>query len=263
MEGTFRVWNEYLNNQQAWGDGIRLIARNDIRPGCEPFTLIHHPSHADHAVVLLHGLTDSPWYMQAIARRLHEQGGVNVFVPLLQGHGLKDPAGMKGVSHRVWLNNAVWALRAAKQTARRVSVGGLSTGGALATLLAFRDQEGEDLIDGRPRNRQSHSSAGEGNRERLINGGVLLFSAALRLKSVHLLKGHTKEAILRTPVAAIADLAKEGYLRLKNGRDPLTGDDCYRYSTMDLGACRLNTSDAADEQRSVALRGCRIIYKKK
>lgn len=237
MDTSFRIWDDYLASEEAWAGRRHLIARNDIREGCEPFTLVHQRSDVEHAVVLLHGLTDSPWYMRDIGRCLHQQLGANVFVPLLHGHGLRDPAGMRGVSHRVWLHNAVWALRTARASARRVSVGGLSTGGALATLLAFRDQDRQDLIEGAaaPHRAAPHRAA-KPPAEPLINGGVLLFSAALRLKNTGILRGHTKEVILRTPFARFGDQIGKAMLRLRKGRDPLSGDDRFRYSTMDLGA---------------------------
>jgi esterase/lipase len=72
--------------------------------------------------------------MRAIAEVMHHQGGMDVFVPLLQGHGLKQPNGMKEVSHQVWIRNAAWAIVQARRSARRLSVGGLSTGGSLAVL---------------------------------------------------------------------------------------------------------------------------------
>lgn len=233
MHDRFRIWEEYLTNVDAWGDRALLIDGRSIRSDCEPFTLIHAEPRVTHAVVLLHGLTDSPWYMRAIAERIHDGLGANVFVPLLQGHGLRDPDGMTGVSYQVWLRNAVWALHAARRSADRVSVGGLSTGGALATLLAFRDQDEENLIDGRPLLREADPSAER--QEPMITGGVLLFSGALRLKNKGLVRGRAKELFLRTPIARIADRIKERLLRIKEGHDPLSGDDRYRYSTMDYG----------------------------
>lgn len=95
---------------------------------------MHDTDQPRDALVLFLGLTDSPWFMRAIAEVMHHQGGMDVYVPLLQGHGLKQPNGMKEVSHQVWIRNAAWAIAQARRSARRLSVGGLSTGGSVAVL---------------------------------------------------------------------------------------------------------------------------------
>jgi pimeloyl-ACP methyl ester carboxylesterase len=163
--------------------------------------------------------------MRAIAEVMHRQGGMDVYVPLLQGHGLKQPDGMKGVSHLAWIRNAAWAIGQTRRTARRLSVGGLSTGGALAVLLAFRDQDGQDLCSGARRSGQ-----------RLIDGGIFLFSAALRLRKQIILSGRTREQLLRTPIGTIADIWSERSRSSAQGVDHLIGDHPYRYARMDYGA---------------------------
>jgi len=203
------------------------VSPGQIREGCEPFVLLHKDDQPRDAVVLLHGLTDSPWFMRAIAAVMHHQAGMDVYVPLLQGHGLKKPQGMQGVSHQVWLRNASWALAQARRSARRLSVGGLSTGGALAVLLAFRDLDGQDLISGEPQ-----------SGPRLIDGGVLLFSAALRLRKQIILSGRTREQLLRTPIGTIMDIWSEYFGAAEEGDDRLIGDHPYRYARMDYGAAR-------------------------
>lgn len=186
---------------------------------------MHDTDQPRDALVLLHGLTDSPWFMRAIAEVMHHQGGMDVYVPLLQGHGLKQPNGMKEVSHQVWIRNAAWAIAQARRSARRLSVGGLSTGGSLAVLLAFRDQDGQDLCSGEQR-----------SVPRLIDGGILLFSAALRLKKQIILSGRTREQLLRTPIGTIADIWSERSGSSEKGNDQLIGDHPYRYARMDYGA---------------------------
>lgn len=221
----FPLWDEYLVNVDAWGSQELLVSPEEIREGCGPFSLVHEPGKPRDALVLLHGLTDSPWFMRAIAEVMHRQGEMDVYVPLLQGHGLKKPDGMRGVSHEVWLRNASWAIRQARRTARRLSVGGLSTGGALAVLLAFRDQDGQDLLSGQERSGPP-----------LIDGGVLLFSAALRLRKQIILSGRTREQLLRTPIGTIADIWSERLRTSADGKDYLIGDHPYRYARMDYGA---------------------------
>jgi esterase/lipase len=44
--------------------------------------------------VLIHGLTDSPYFMTAIGEYFFGNLGYNVYLPLLQCHGLKEPKGV-------------------------------------------------------------------------------------------------------------------------------------------------------------------------
>lgn len=232
-QAVFTPWRDYLLSPEAWGDEDHIVQPESLRPGCQPYVLRHATDQPRHAVVLLHGLSDSPWFLRAIARELHQRGGLDVYVPLLQGHGLKEPKGMHGVSHRIWLRNAAWALRQARRSASTLSLGGLSTGGALAALLAFRDQDGEDLISGEPR----HPGAGQAvDTARVIDGGILLFSAALRLRNRSLIKGRTVEQILRSPIGTAIDIWKESSSIPDEGDDPLIGDHPYRYAYVDIGA---------------------------
>ncbi len=94
-------------------------------------------------------------------------------------------------------------------------------------LLAFRDQDGEDLRTGQP-------SSGP----RVIDGGVLLFSAALRLKKQINLGGRTREQILRTPIRTFLDYWNERFGGQGDGSDHLIGDHPYRYARMDVGGAR-------------------------
>lgn len=235
-EEAFQIWQDYLVSMEAWGERRFLVSPQDIREGCHPFRLVHGSDRPRDAVVLFHGLSDSPWFMRAIATELHVQAGLDVYVPLFQGHGLKHPRCMRDVQAEVWLRNAAWTVKTARQTSRRVSVGGLSTGGAIAVLLAFRDQDGEDLVSGRPRSaaRAKHQPAAAGP-ESLINGGVLLFSAAIRLQQRWRFKGHTLETLLRSPIGSILDILIETYAKPDQGSDLLIGDNPYRYARMDIG----------------------------
>jgi len=72
----------------------------------------------------------------AIARHFHTSLGYDVYLPLLHGHGLKDPKGMEGVELEEWKANIGFAVDAAAGKAEFVSVGGLSTGGTLSFYAA-------------------------------------------------------------------------------------------------------------------------------
>ncbi|AUB82087.1 alpha/beta hydrolase [Candidatus Thiodictyon syntrophicum] len=89
-------------------------------------------------VVLLHGLTDSPYSMRHIAQRYQERGFVAV-APRLPGHG-SVPAGLAAVHWEDWTAATRLAVREAR---RRVGpdlplhIVGYSNGGALAMKYAL------------------------------------------------------------------------------------------------------------------------------
>ncbi len=90
------------------------------------------------AVVLLHGLTDSPYSMRGVARRYRERGFVAV-VPRLPGRGTVQ-AGLTAVDWEAWSQATRLAVR---EAARRAGAGaplhvvGYSNGGALAMKYAL------------------------------------------------------------------------------------------------------------------------------
>ena len=98
------------------------------------------------SVLLMHGLTDSPYAMRGIAEVFQSQG-FHVVALRLPGHGTA-PSGLREVRWEDWYA-AVAA--AAKYTAARGGsgnpfyVGGFSTGAALATLYAVRSLDAPEL----------------------------------------------------------------------------------------------------------------------
>jgi alpha-beta hydrolase superfamily lysophospholipase len=97
-------------------------------------------------VLLVHGLTDSPYSMRAIAEIFHERG-YYVLALRLPGHGT-IPSGLVDVRWDDWY--AAVAL-AAKEVAARAGpgkpfyVGGHSTGGALTTLYSLNSLDDASL----------------------------------------------------------------------------------------------------------------------
>jgi len=90
------------------------------------------------AALLIHGLTDSPYSMRAIAERLHA-AGCHVLAPRLPGHGAV-PGGLTDASWPDW--NAVVHLSVRHVRARvgpevPLTVVGYSNGGALAVKYAL------------------------------------------------------------------------------------------------------------------------------
>lgn len=99
--------------------------------GAEGFTL---EGTDDRAIVLLHGYNDSPQTLRAPAAAFHAAGWT-VYVPLLPGHGRSLPAFAASTS-KGWIDAGRGAVREAMLRHRRVAVGGLSMGGAIATIVA-------------------------------------------------------------------------------------------------------------------------------
>lgn len=69
MVANMQIWNTYYAHFDIDGRGIR--------PGCEPRLFLHHKPRK-HAIVLVHGLTDSPHFMAAIVEYFHEMMGFDV-----------------------------------------------------------------------------------------------------------------------------------------------------------------------------------------
>jgi len=99
--------------------------------GAESYTLA---GSGTRAIVLLHGYNDSPQTMRSPAAALHAAGWT-VYVPLLPGHGRSLQAFAESRADQ-WIDAARDAVRDAQSRHRQVAVGGLSLGGAIATILA-------------------------------------------------------------------------------------------------------------------------------
>jgi alpha-beta hydrolase superfamily lysophospholipase len=106
-----------------------------LRPHCHPRCLLHKGG-AGRALVLVHGLTDSPALLADLADHFHHRLGYDVYLPLLHGHGLQAPQGMRRVRLEQWLDNVRFAVACASRQSTSVALGGLSTGGALSLYLA-------------------------------------------------------------------------------------------------------------------------------
>ncbi len=83
-----------------------------------------------HAVLLLHGLSSSPLELRYLARYLHEEG-FTICAPVIEGYS----AGSAEAPMERWLEGAIAEFDALAAKYDRVSVCGLSIGGALALRL--------------------------------------------------------------------------------------------------------------------------------
>ncbi|WP_232371972.1 alpha/beta hydrolase [Salinimonas iocasae] len=113
--------------------------RND---GNGPF-ILHHGEPTQNVAVLFHGLSDSPYFMRAIAANLHANG-FTVIVPLLPGHGLRDAdedMEDRQLAER-WQRHVDDIMVLADKFGNDKFIGGFSTGGALAVDQYLDDPEG-------------------------------------------------------------------------------------------------------------------------
>lgn len=189
-----RIWDEFYHEFSYFNHEL-------VRDGCHPLIFEHdHPN--DRAIVLVHGLSDSPYFMSAIGEYFYTQLGYNVYLPLLHCHGLKDPRGMEDVKLEEWVKNVRFAISVAQQTANKISTGGLSMGGALSFYMAATNPD--------------------------INGELYLFSAALDLAGGRNgTLGEVKERLLRTFWPNLLE-------PILQGEKALIGRNPYRYTYVDL-----------------------------
>ncbi len=206
-------WTEYYKK-------FNYFSSNNVREGCYP-RVMRHSETPEQSVVLVHGLSDSPYFMTAIGDYFHHTLGYDVYMPLLHCHGLKEPNGMEGVELEEWKANVSFAINSAGSRTDQLSVGGLSTGGTLGFYMAATSPK--------------------------VNGILYLFSAALDLAGgPYGLIGELKERLLRSFLPDLLD---------KN--EPLIGVNPYRYSHIDMDGAQelarlIKETDIITEGFSVA-----------
>jgi carboxylesterase len=94
-----------------------------------------------HAVLLLHGLSSSPYEMRFLSRALHREG-FTVMAPKLDGYS----AGTQEKRMEAWLASAVREFDLLKSRYEQVSICGLSIGAALSIALAAQRPAARALI---------------------------------------------------------------------------------------------------------------------
>lgn len=117
------------------------IANAGIKPGAETIDLQEGNSHG---ILLLHGFGDTPQTLGLLARHLHKSG-FDVKAPLLPGHGRNVEAFITS-TRRDWLACGRHELALMKANHERVSLGGLSMGGAIAAILAAESNDSRSLV---------------------------------------------------------------------------------------------------------------------
>jgi len=100
----------------------------------------------DKAVLLIHGLTDSPYVFHDLAAFYHQQG-FTVRTLLLPGHATA-PADLIDVELSQWRQAANYAITRTLKDFEHVYLGGFSTGGALILDHLMNSEEPNDKIKG-------------------------------------------------------------------------------------------------------------------
>jgi len=95
-------------------------------------------------ILLIHGLSDSPYLLQPLARHLQKQGFF-VRALLLPGHGTV-PGDLLGIRYQEWIRAVQYGVRGMKGEVTDLFLGGFSTGAALSVLESMKDKEIKGLI---------------------------------------------------------------------------------------------------------------------
>ena len=137
---------EYLNTTEAWLRANRTYVTSDREQEIAlnmPFELSpEHPS--DKAVLMVHGLGDSPFSFSDLAGSLRSQG-FYVQSLLLPGHGSK-PEDLRLPSYNDWQTIVDHYANLLKQDYQEVWLAGFSTGGNLVTIHTIEQGGIDGLI---------------------------------------------------------------------------------------------------------------------
>lgn len=98
----------------------------------------------EHAVLLIHGLTGSPFELKPLAKRLHKKG-FTVKGLCLAGHGSSLDE-LKSTTWQDWYKSVRKEFKVMKERYRFVSVSGLCMGALLALYLAYEEDEGVSSV---------------------------------------------------------------------------------------------------------------------
>lgn len=124
-----------------------------------PFELINKGSNK--AIVLIHGLTDSPYSFHDLAQFFYQQG-FTVRTLLLPGHGTA-PSALLNVNYQQWQQATKYAIDKTAEDFDEVYLGGFSTGGALIFDYLMQQSVADKKIKGlmmwSPASKAKNSSA--------------------------------------------------------------------------------------------------------
>jgi len=109
-----------------------------------PFELTQHNN--DKAILLIHGLTDSPFSFHDLSQFFYQQG-FTVRTLLLPGHGVA-PSELLNTDYEAWQQATTFAIDQTLNDYQQVYLGGLSTGGALIFNYLMQQKQVDEKIKG-------------------------------------------------------------------------------------------------------------------
>ena len=139
-------FQQYIDETKLWLSQHRVFKTDDIEKELQaniPFELIPENPNGD-AVLLVHGLGDSPYSFIDVARHLVSQGYL-VRTVLLPGHGSKVGDLMLPTLED-WQNVVSYHIALLKPQSNKLWLGGYSTGANLVTSEALNDDDIEGLL---------------------------------------------------------------------------------------------------------------------
>lgn len=98
--------------------------------------LMSHGFRTQKSILIMHGLLESPFYMQHFAEYFFDHG-YNVYSLLLPGHQSQDREALSKVKYTEWITAAEQGFKIAQDLGDEVEILGYSTGGTLAAYLAL------------------------------------------------------------------------------------------------------------------------------
>ncbi|MBC7711801.1 MAG: alpha/beta fold hydrolase [Rhizobacter sp.] len=103
-------------------------------------------SNKENAIILIHGFIASPFEVRAVAKRLNEIG-YTVYMPLLYGFGADGQTANAG-KLSIWREQIKAAVKSLSGCYKKISLGGISLGAALATdyVLKTHDPKISSLV---------------------------------------------------------------------------------------------------------------------
>jgi len=118
-------YNLSMNNIQD-----KIEAQEGLRPGNEPYMMGTQDNKV--GIILFHGFTASPWEVKELTESL---SNITVYAPLVAGHG-RTETDLKKTTWEEWYEEANKDFNLMNEMYDCVYVGGMSTGGTIALMLA-------------------------------------------------------------------------------------------------------------------------------
>ncbi len=144
---------DYVASTRSWLSQNRWFLSADTEAELlanSPFEILpqlsppHKPLAQRHGILLVHGLSDSPYSFVDVAPMLAKMG-FHVRTVLLEGHGSR-PADLINADHENWRLLVAQQVAIFKQEVDKLYLGGFSTGANLVTHFALDDPDIQGLV---------------------------------------------------------------------------------------------------------------------